>query len=463
MDLYGADSASVGRAPEVRAARRAALRQRHDSHRSRPQQDPQGLRRQVPHDGGLRRAVRAGLGLPRPADRAEGRPRARPEEAADDSRPSSAARAGSTPRSSSTSSATDFKRLGVFGDWDDPYLTMELRATKRPSCGRSGRSSSRDGLQGQEAGALVHPLPDGARRGRGRVRAAHARRRSTSSSRSTPRAARSSRRGCPARRADAVGAHLDDDALDDSVQPGCRLSSRVRVRRLRGRTARGRSWRTALVDRGRARRPAGRSAEHGRRASPATRSKGCGSGIRCTTATRVGVLADYVTLEQGTGVVHTAPGHGADDFNTGVQYGLDIYAPVGPRADTSRTMSGMFAGMRVFDANPRIEEALAASAAALAPRDVRALVPALLALPQSGHLPRDLAVVHRDGRAASSASARSRRSARRAVGAGVGAGAHPRHAREPARLVHLAPARLGRADPGVDCDAVRRGAPHAGD
>ena len=44
----------------------------------------------------------------------------------------------------------------------------------------------------------------------------------------------------------------------------------------------------------------------------------------------VAVLADYVTLEQGTGAVHTAPGHGADDFLTGRQYGLDVYAPVGP-------------------------------------------------------------------------------------------------------------------------------------
>src|SRR5215510_4357504 len=39
----------------------------------------------------------------------------------------------------------------------------------------------------------------------------------------------------------------------------------------------------------------------------------------------VGVLADYVTLEQGTGAVHTAPGHGADDFLTGKKYGLEIY------------------------------------------------------------------------------------------------------------------------------------------
>jgi isoleucyl-tRNA synthetase len=38
----------------------------------------------------------------------------------------------------------------------------------------------------------------------------------------------------------------------------------------------------------------------------------------------IAVLADYVTVEQGTGAVHTAPGHGSDDFKTGVKYGLDI-------------------------------------------------------------------------------------------------------------------------------------------
>ena len=52
---------------------------------------------------GLRRALRAGLGLPRPADRAEGRPRARAEEARDDASPTSAAPAAPTPSGSSTS------------------------------------------------------------------------------------------------------------------------------------------------------------------------------------------------------------------------------------------------------------------------------------------------------------------------------------------------------------------------
>ena len=43
------------------------------------------------------------------------------------------------------------------------------------------------------------------------------------------------------------------------------------------------------------------------------------------------VLADYVELDQGTGCVHTAPGHGVDDFETGIKYGLDIYNPVDDR------------------------------------------------------------------------------------------------------------------------------------
>ncbi|MGH9410957.1 MAG: isoleucine--tRNA ligase, partial [Vicinamibacterales bacterium] len=73
----------------------------------------------------------------------------------------------------------------------------------------------------------------------------------------------------------------------------------------------------------------------------------------------VGVLGTYVTLEAGTGAVHTAPGHGAEDFLTGVKYGLDIYAPVGPGGHFLETVE-LFGGQRVFDANPNIEEALKA-------------------------------------------------------------------------------------------------------
>ena len=71
----------------------------------------------------------------------------------------------------------------------------------------------------------------------------------------------------------------------------------------------------------------------------------------------VGVLADYVTLEQGTGAVHTAPGHGADDYTTGVRYGLEIYAPIGPSGRFDDVVE-VVGGEKVFDANPKVEAAL---------------------------------------------------------------------------------------------------------
>ena len=66
-----------------------------------------------------------------------------------------------------------------------------------------------------------------------------------------------------------------------------------------------------------------------------------------------GVLAEYVTLEQGTGIVHTAPGHGADDYRTGQKYGLDAYAPLD---DDGRFVEGLpeYKGKTVFEANPAV-------------------------------------------------------------------------------------------------------------
>ena len=71
----------------------------------------------------------------------------------------------------------------------------------------------------------------------------------------------------------------------------------------------------------------------------------------------VAVLAEYVTLEAGTGAVHTAPGHGADDFRTGQKYGLDIYAPIGPAGHFLDHVD-LVAGLRVFDANAKVEALL---------------------------------------------------------------------------------------------------------
>jgi len=67
------------------------------------------------------------------------------------------------------------------------------------------------------------------------------------------------------------------------------------------------------------------------------------------------VLAKYVTLEQGTGCVHTAPGHGHDDYLTGQEYDMDIYTPVDNEGKFIPQVE-RYGGMNVFDANEVIME-----------------------------------------------------------------------------------------------------------
>src|SRR5687767_2015742 len=71
----------------------------------------------------------------------------------------------------------------------------------------------------------------------------------------------------------------------------------------------------------------------------------------------LGVLGEYVTLDAGTGAVHTAPGHGADDYRTGVRYGLEIYAPLDAGGHYNESVE-LFGGLKVWDANPKVEAAL---------------------------------------------------------------------------------------------------------
>jgi len=67
----------------------------------------------------------------------------------------------------------------------------------------------------------------------------------------------------------------------------------------------------------------------------------------------LGVLADYVTMDTGTGVVHTAPSHGAEDFMTGVKYGLDATSNVDEKG-ILRNGLPEYEGKRVWDANQPI-------------------------------------------------------------------------------------------------------------
>jgi isoleucyl-tRNA synthetase len=62
------------------------------------------------------------------------------------------------------------------------------------------------------------------------------------------------------------------------------------------------------------------------------------------------ILGEHVTLEAGTGIVHTAPGHGQEDYEVGLRYGLEVYAPVDHKARFTRE-AGVFVGEHVHKAN----------------------------------------------------------------------------------------------------------------
>ena len=82
------------------------------------------------------------------------------------------------------------------------------------------------------------------------------------------------------------------------------------------------------------------------------------------------ILGEHVTLEAGTGAVHTAPGHGHDDFVVGQRYGLEVDNPVD---NDGRFRAGLEAvgGLNVFEANPLIVELLEARGALLRHESMR--------------------------------------------------------------------------------------------
>ncbi|MBN4001025.1 isoleucine--tRNA ligase [Nostoc sp. LPT] len=77
------------------------------------------------------------------------------------------------------------------------------------------------------------------------------------------------------------------------------------------------------------------------------------------------VGGDYITTESGTGLVHTAPGHGQEDYIVGQRYGLPILAPVDDNGNFTEE-AGQFAGLNVLgDGNQAVIDALAAAGSLL--------------------------------------------------------------------------------------------------
>ena len=81
------------------------------------------------------------------------------------------------------------------------------------------------------------------------------------------------------------------------------------------------------------------------------------------------VLGNHVTLEAGTGCVHTAPGHGREDHEVGLEYGLEVYSPVDDHGCFTDEV-GFFNGQFVFKANPNITAKLKENGALLAEQKI---------------------------------------------------------------------------------------------
>ncbi len=90
----------------------------------------------------------------------------------------------------------------------------------------------------------------------------------------------------------------------------------------------------------------------------------------------IGILGDHVTLEQGTGAVHTAPGHGQEDYEIGLAHGLPVYCPVDGAGrfyhaeGAAGRLPEELIGKTVWEANPIVAKILESSGALLAQRKI---------------------------------------------------------------------------------------------
>ena len=137
-------------------------------------------------------------------------------------------------------------------------------------------------------------------------------------------------------------------------------------------------------------------------------------------------LADYATAEDGTGIVHSSPAYGVDDFNSCVAHGMAVDDILNPVQGNGRYAADfpLFGGLNIWKAVPLIIDALRDAGRLFATATHDAQLPALLAPQDAGDLPRRGAVVHPHGRGRGRVHARTRR---RKTLRQTGAGGHRRH------------------------------------
>ena len=194
--------------------------------------------------------------------------------------------------------------------------------------------------------------------------------------------------------------------------------------------------------------------------------------IRCTGKAMISTCRCWPAISSptsdGTGFVHIAPGHGEDDFELGQRHGIEVPRDrrrrrhlLSRRCRSSPASTSTSPTARTGDANSAVIAAIEAGAL-LGARQARPFLPAFLALQGAADLPHHAAMVHRDG---DERAARRRRSTAIDATRWVPPQGENRiraMIETPARLVHLAPARLGRADRGLRRQEDRRAAARPG-
>ena len=176
----------------------------------------------------------------------------------------------------------------------------------------------------------------------------------------------------------------------------------------------------------------------------------------------LGVLATYVTTDQGTGAVHTAPAHGVDDFATGARYGLSQLCDVD---DGGHIRNGLpeYDGMFVFKANAPIIALLEERGALMGRQEIyhsyphcwRCHRPVIFRATEQWFINMETPMPSCGRVGDHVPPARDGRDRPGEMGSGLGQGADHQHGVYPSRLVHLAPADLGCAHRGTSLCQMR--------
>ena len=392
------DPQSLRRPPDLRSARRTAVRERRHPHRSRAQQDPEGSRRQEPHDGGLRRAVRAGLGLPRDADRGADREDARQA-------PAGRADAEALPRlchradraaEDAVSAAWRAGRLGPSVHDDGRSATRRTKSARSASCSKRAICIA---ASSPSTGASIARARSPRRKSSTRTAQDIAIDVGFPDGRGGPAEARQGVRLLAAARRFGVRGDLDHDAVDDSRQPGAQRASGYHATRWSRSDdglsrSRARTWSTPASSATSAKAKSLRR----QRARPSSTSR-----FRHPLYDRASPI--YLARvrdarRRAPGIVHSSPAYGIDDFQSCRRYGMnddDMLNPVQGDGVFAADLP-LFRRPEDLGCEPEDRRGAARGRRAVPRRKVQAQLHALLAAQDADHLSRDDAVVRRHGR-----------------------------------------------------------------